>query len=241
MEELMTKDLANLDCMGSFLLSDTLELLTVFKDADQAIEEEESFRGCWVDDNSDPVLCLVFTERTVTKLDLDSGTVKSKLRLGKKICAAKMAGPTSVSVVHQDGSVASYDLKSRVLLNKVSSGLSCPTEMADFNHRGEIASVGGPPSGRQLQILTKDQTLVSEMEEPPSNLIWDNFENVITTHGSTCQVHKKIGGEIRKVFCHDGHKSGIEACSAHPSVKNLVFSTDSSNNLHAWVYAEELT
>jgi hypothetical protein len=44
---------------------------------------------------------------------------------------------------------------------------------------------------------------------------------------------------ISELFCHDGHRSDVSQSISNQHFRNLFFSSDVTNNLHAWAFPEK--
>ena len=53
---------------------------------------------------------------------------------------------------------------------------------------------------------------------------------------SILKVQSSEDKKVSEIFCHDGHRAEVLAAVFHPGFRDLFFSSDSKNNLHAWSF-----
>ena len=65
-----------------------------------------------------------------------------------------------------------------------------------------------------------------------------NFESE-KDFSSKFESEKDFSVSISEQFCHDGHRSDISQSISNLTFRNLFFSADVKNNLHAWAFNEK--
>ena len=96
-------------------------------------------------------------------------------------------------------------------------------------------------------LKTVEQSLPDELRDGVTNFRWtgngtgtsSDPPNLMVVTGT--KIHVLIIGssedkKVSEIFCHDGHRAEILESVFHPGFRNLFFSSDSKNSLHAWSF-----
>lgn len=108
----------------------------------------------------------------------------------------------------------------------------------------KIAFITAQDSTLRVRLCGEGEKVLLKASLPGANdgrpkLKWADEETVLCSWDTLVIVFRIQGDVLREVFRHDGHGTRVADFAPHPTVRNLVFSSDASKSLHAWLFNEE--
>lgn len=181
---------------------------------------------------------------SVSILNISEFQLLHKLTLSSNVTGCDFDHKLTVCL--SNGSISVFDIDSMKestlrSVSKFISDIKCssikksgPYQVACISESGQLAFFGNDDSGDLASF-------VPDMNDPLLNasvLRWCDNETIMVANMSQVIIFGVESSKLTKIFVHDAHKSFVSDCIPHPNMPKLIFSSDSRNRLHAWLYRD---